>query len=89
MFKCDCCGCCCRHIYESELYKDLDRGDGVCKYLTGNLCSIYENRPLLCQVDECFEIYFSQIITREEYYKLNEIQCKRLKTEEEEKCHYQ
>ena len=42
MFKCDCCGCCCRNLQLSDLYSELDRGDGTCKYLVGNLCSIYE-----------------------------------------------
>lgn len=46
MFECDSCGLCCMNIYKSEIYSELDRGDGVCKYLSGNLCSIYENRPL-------------------------------------------
>ena len=46
MFKCDCCGNCCKNIAKSELYSDLDRGDGVCKYLIGNICSIYNERPL-------------------------------------------
>ena len=41
MFKCDKCGECCRHLDESELYQEIDRGDGVCKFLTDNLCSIY------------------------------------------------
>ena len=54
MFKCDKCGECCRHLNESDLYIELDRGDGVCKYLDGNLCSIYENRPLHCRIDESY-----------------------------------
>lgn len=46
MFECDKCGICCAHIGDADVYKDLDRGDGVCKFLKGNLCSIYEQRPL-------------------------------------------
>lgn len=82
MFKCDCCGCCCRNLNKSELYSDLDRGDGICKYLSGNLCSIYENRPLLCRVDECYDLYFCNIMNRDEYYKLNTIECQKLKNME-------
>jgi len=37
MFKCDKCGLCCSNIGNSKIYKDLDRGDGVCKYLKDNL----------------------------------------------------
>lgn len=68
------------HIYwGSELYKELDRGDGVCKYLEGNLCSIYDRRPLLCRVDECYKRFFSSEMTREEYYKKNYEGCLKLK----------
>ncbi len=37
MFSCDCCGCCCRNLKKSELYAQLDRGDGTCIYLKENL----------------------------------------------------
>lgn len=83
MFVCDKCGCCCRHLNLSEIYKDLDRGDGVCRYLEGNLCSIYEDRPTLCRVDECYELYFSKEMTLDEYYAMNENMCEILKKMEE------
>ncbi len=79
MFKCDKCGLCCSYLKKSELYKDLDRGDGVCKFLKENLCSIYETRPLLCRVDECYDIFFSSQMTKEDFYKLNYKGCKVLK----------
>lgn len=79
MFKCDCCGCCCRNIDKSELYSDLDRGDGTCKYLTESLCSIYDKRPLFCRVDECYELFFKDIMSLDEYYILNIEECKKLK----------
>lgn len=79
MFVCDKCGICCRHLQNSYLYKDLDRGDGVCKYLSGTLCSIYEKRPLLCRVDECYKLFFSQDMSQEEYYRLNYEACDKLK----------
>ena len=81
MFKCSQCGVCCRHLDRSELYRELDRGDGVCRYLKGNLCSIYENRPLLCRIDESYDKFFSEIYTRDEYYRLNEQGCKILQSE--------
>lgn len=83
MFQCDHCGCCCRNLDKSELYSNLDRGDGVCKYLSGNECSIYDERPLLCRVDECYGLFFSQYISLEEYYQLNKEECKKLKKSEE------
>jgi len=65
------------------LYAELDRGDGVCRYLSGNLCSIYAERPLLCRVDECYEVFFKQYMELKEYYYLNEKECKKLKKLEE------
>lgn len=79
MFKCDCCGCCCRNIDKSELYSNLDRGDGQCKYLIGNLCSIYDNRPLFCRIDKCYDLFFKDIMSIDEYYRLNMEVCKKLK----------
>ncbi len=79
MFFCDKCGMCCRNLKYSKLYSDLDRGDGVCKYLHGNLCSIYENRPLKCRIDDSYEIYFKSVMTREEYYRKNYEVCNFLK----------
>ena len=78
MFKCYMCGECCRHLDASELYKDLDRGDGVCRYLEGNHCSIYNDRPILCRVDDSYEKYFFNYYSREEYYRMNEEACKQL-----------
>ena len=82
MFECDKCGCCCRHLDKSELYKELDRGDGICRYLEGSICSIYETRPVLCRVDLSYDLYFKDYMDREEYYRLNRETCKKLKEEE-------
>lgn len=79
MFKCDQCGECCRHLDLSPLYQDLNRGDGICRFLEGNLCSIYTSRPLLCRVDECFETFFREKMSREEYDRLNYDACDKMK----------
>lgn len=82
MFLCDMCGECCRHLNASALYKDLNRGDGICRYLDGNKCSIYSSRPLLCRVDESYDRFFKEVYTKDEYYRLNYEACERLKKEE-------
>lgn len=81
MFNCDCCGLCCMNLRMSELYSDLDRGDGICKYfdLKSKLCSIYVNRPDKCNVDKIYDNYYKDIISREKYYELNYRACKLLK----------
>ena len=82
MFECDKCGECCRRLKGIPIYADLDRGDGTCKYLKGNLCSIYKDRSLFCRVDDCYEQLFKKEYTREEFYKLNYEICNKLKDKE-------
>lgn len=84
MFKCDKCGQCCRNLDKSSLYAELHNGDGICKYLDENLCSIYSTRPILCRVDESYELYFKNIMTRDKYEELNHEVCIILKKIEEE-----
>lgn len=79
MFRCDKCGECCRSIGGNPIYADLDRGDGVCKYLIGDLCSIYDRRPVLCNIDECYDLYFKDLVSKEEYYERNLNVCEILK----------
>ena len=79
MFKCDKCGECCRNLQLSSIYAVLDRGDGVCKYLEGNLCSIYDSRHLECRVDDAYEELFSKSMTKAQYYQLNYESCRLLK----------
>ena len=81
MFECDMCGQCCRNLHLSNIYSDLDRGDGVCKFLVGNLCAIYDKRPLKCRVDESYELLFKAKMRRADYYRLNYEVCKKLKKE--------
>ena len=82
-FFCDQCGLCCRNIRGIEELKDFDKGNGVCKYLdeNTNLCTIYENRPLICRVDEMYDRFFKKFYTKEQYYELNYNACKKLKGE--------
>ena len=79
MFFCDQCGECCRNLDKSQIYQLLHNGDGICRYLKGNLCTIYENRPLLCRVEESYFAFFKNQMTLEEYYEKNYEACKKLK----------
>ena len=79
MFKCSKCGECCKNLASSYIYKDLDRGDGVCKYLDGVLCSIYDQRPLKCRIDECYTKIFYKFMSKAEYYNSNYASCNLLK----------
>lgn len=79
-FICRKCGLCCKNLDRNDIYKSLHNGKGVCKYLNleTNLCSIYENRPILCNIDLSYELYFSDKIILEEYYNLNNEGCRNL-----------
>ena len=81
MFYCDCCGLCCMNLSKSEIYSDLDRGDGICKYfdMDSKLCTIYEERPEKCNVDKMYNNFFRYKMTIEEYYRLNYKACNELK----------
>ena len=53
--------------------------DEIKEYLSGNLCSIYEKRPLLCRVDESYQKFFKEVMPIDTYYRLNREACQRLK----------
>jgi len=78
-FPCTSCGACCRTIKNIEFLKDFDRGDGSCKHLgKDNQCSIYHDRPLLCNIEKAYEEIFSAYLSLEEYYLLNAKACNEL-----------
>ena len=55
--------------------------DGSCKYLVGNKCSIYDHRPLVCNVAEAYRKFFKDKLTEDEYYDLQERSCAELKSQ--------
>ena len=81
MFVCDKCGLCCMKVGSSSIYYSLDRGDGVCKYfdISSKLCTRYNDRPLLCNIDEMYKAYFKDKMSKEEYYNLNYDVCNQFK----------
>jgi hypothetical protein len=50
----------------------------VCKHLEGEVCRIYEDRPLLCRVDESYDALFSGICSRDLFHCWNYDACVRL-----------
>lgn len=62
-YPCTGCGCCCRIIDqilvnahkvlpEVAIAFPYKNDNGVCEMLIDNKCSVYDNRPLLCRVDD-------------------------------------
>ncbi len=77
LFPCGKCGICCRSLQKNDLYKFLDRGDGICKNFNeiNNLCEIYEKRPSICRVMEMKETLFPEM-TVQDYIQKNIEACK-------------
>ncbi|WP_408869623.1 YkgJ family cysteine cluster protein [Commensalibacter oyaizuii] len=79
-FPCYKCGCCCQHVNLSEETLDLDRGDGVCQFYeeSTRLCSVYKNRPEICQIDLQYKMKFSNVYTWNQFVELNLEACKKI-----------
>jgi len=82
MFKCSGCGVCCHHVDRAvESSKDLGldfpygwNEDGKCDMLgDDNKCTVYDKRPLLCNVDKLIEVF--DIKDKEGFYELNKQAC--------------
>ncbi|WP_405755111.1 YkgJ family cysteine cluster protein [Anaerovibrio slackiae] len=81
-FKCDMCGLCCQNVGSFDIYRHLDRGDGICLYYDEptHKCKIYHNRPLICNVDEYYDKKMHHIMAKNHYYELNYKMCDYLKS---------
>ncbi|KAB3534510.1 YkgJ family cysteine cluster protein [Alkaliphilus pronyensis] len=77
-YPCKYCGNCCRNIGDISVLSQLDRGDGICKHLYGNLCSIYYERPIFCRIDEGYNKLYAHLLSKEEYYNINLTVCENL-----------
>ena len=64
-FECSKCGCCCYHVdtvlknietingsYGVNLDFPYSHENGKCENLKDNMCAVYENRPVVCNVLE-------------------------------------
>jgi Fe-S-cluster containining protein len=76
-FPCEKCGRCCR---ESEYIPPKFKGkDGVCIHLKNNLCDIYEDRPLICNLGAYYDFMASTFVlteTKEQFFRKNKQRCK-------------
>ena len=78
MFPCTRCGLCCQNISTIPELRELDLGNGICKYFNAidNSCIIYKNRPDICRIDKMFKNkYQQQFLTKNMFYKENARVC--------------
>lgn len=84
MFECCMCGECCKRLRDVADFIDvvpLDDGSGRCRYLVSDRCSIYDERPIFCRVDDAYDQIFKDRISKDAYYKLCYDACKKMKDE--------
>ena len=75
-FPCISCGLCCQKLDRSSIkvHHEMNSGDGVCIHLKSNLCSIYETRPIECNIHLSY-IEYKHILSQSEYISLNMNAC--------------
>ncbi len=83
-FPCSGCGLCCKHIdkavanlgeHAAHFPYTWDES-GVCEKLKDNKCTVYDTRPLICNVDGWIKEFG---IDRDWFYELNMKACEELK----------
>ena len=81
-FTCDKCGACCRHLrLFGKPYEWLvEDSTGACRYFdpATNLCTIYPIRPLICNVEIGYHLFFSHIAPAD-FIRQNQRACGLLK----------
>lgn len=87
VFPCTSCGQCCRNVHLSQQTSFLNRGDGICHHFdeTTNLCNIYDNRPLVCRVEDFYNTYLTEHYSWDGFVKLNLAVCEQLQNAESNK----
>lgn len=75
MWKCNACGKCCESV--KNILPNFALENGVCRYLNieTRKCNIYFERPLVCRVDEFYEISMKHIMTEDKYYSHQKMMC--------------
>jgi uncharacterized protein len=73
-FPCTSCGACCRHLPAAS---PLNVGDGICRHLDPHdqRCAVYEQRPLICRVDELYRERLSTRLSARVYYLVQAQGC--------------
>lgn len=77
-FQCSGCGACCRRVSRMKGFDpDWILEDGSCMHLLeDNSCTIYEDRPLFCQVDGDWEAREDvDKVSKLEYFVLSNEKC--------------
>lgn len=75
-FPCTQCGLCCQNIGEVTELKHWDTGNGTCKHFDQAAgCKIYKERPLVCRIDEGYQLFKNQFPSKQAFYEANAKIC--------------
>lgn len=79
-FDCKKCAACCRQVGATPWGKQLALPNGICRYLNTktNLCTIYDRRPLFCNIDVYYETFLKDTMDRDYFYAMNKQECLKL-----------
>lgn len=82
-FPCIACGLCCRKARLIPHLAQFINQNGICSYLDikTNDCTIYKNRPNICNIHAMYELYFKNEMTETEYILRNLQACYELNIE--------
>jgi len=83
-FPCVQCGLCCHKVNTVSALEEFDRGDGVCRHLKDNLCDIYQHRPVICNVQTMYDLYFHGVMDEKTFIQENLLACLTLAKENPE-----
>jgi Fe-S-cluster containining protein len=78
IFPCIQCGLCCREIGNTPALAEFNRGDGVCCHLKNKLCDIYEQRPVICNVQIMYDSFFCTVMDEKTFIQKNLNACIKL-----------
>ncbi len=86
-FPCTECGLCCKNLRNALTWDAPDwlkpaiaafpykiREDGSCEKMVGNRCSVYEDRPLMCDIERLHEELDTDM-SKQEWFDLNVLGC--------------
>lgn len=88
-FPCTQCAACCRTMgnmiksresHPDQIKQLIDEFpyktvDGVCEKLEGNDCTVYENRPTICNIKQVHKLVYSQEINKRDFFRMNSVIC--------------
>ena len=79
-FPCTKCGLCCMRAGTVENFPYKTDYNGVCeKYdLQKRECTIYEDRPIVCRIDDYYDKYLSANMDRNHWHHYNAQMCNKM-----------